>query len=244
MVNRDFRSVVPVAVLAGLFLFTGCGTKKTTTVTTPVTPAAAAPTATLSAAPGVIEQGQGTTLTWQTTGATDITIAGLGVVPASGSRAITPGSSQTYTLVAKGAGGTAEASTRVTVNPTVAHTAPTTTTVEPPKTWAVKDVFFDYDAASIRASELPATQDDARLLTQHPETSVLIEGHCDDRGSEEYNMVLGVNRANAVKTALIQQGVDPARIKTVSMGKEKPFCNRDDEECWQQNRRDHFVVQH
>jgi peptidoglycan-associated lipoprotein len=242
MVNRDFRSVSPVALVAGLLLFTGCS-KKTTTVATPVTPAPVAPTATLAAAPSVIEQGQGTTLTWQTTGATDITIAGLGVVPASGSRAVTPGSSQTYTLVAKGTGGTAEASARITVNPTVARTTPTTT-VEPPKTWSVRDVFFDYDAASIRASELPATQDNARVLTQHPETSVLIEGHCDDRGSEEYNLVLGVNRANAVKTALIQQGVDPARIKTVSMGKEKPFCNQENEECWQQNRRDHFVVQH
>jgi peptidoglycan-associated lipoprotein len=226
-----------------LFL-TACGGKRVTKVTPPSTPTPVAPTATLAAAPGVIDQGQSTTLTWQTTGASDITIAGLGTVPASGSSSITPGSSQTYTLIAKGAGGTAEASARVTVNPAAPTARTTPATTGGNQAWSVKDVFFDFDAAGIRASELAVTQDDARALAQRPETSVLIEGHCDDRGSEEYNLVLGVNRANAVKTALIQQGVDPARIKTVSMGKEKPFCAQENEECWQQNRRDHFVVQH
>jgi peptidoglycan-associated lipoprotein len=144
--------------------------------------------------------------------------------------------------VAKGAGGAAEASARVTVNPVQTQTTPVAKPVET-QAWGVKDVFFDFDAATIRPSELAATQDNARAMAQRPEANVLIEGHCDDRGSEEYNLVLGVNRANAVKTALIQQGVDPGRIKTVSMGKEKPFCTQENEECWQQNRRDHFVVQ-
>jgi peptidoglycan-associated lipoprotein len=244
MVKRSFTSAVPITVLAGLLFLTACGTKKTTTIKTPLPPAPVAPTANLAAAPSVIEQGQGTTLTWQTTGASDITIAGLGAVPASGSRSIAPGSSQTYTLIAKGAGGTAEASARVTVNPTRAQTMPPVTPRENSQASNINDVFFDFDAASIRADEVSITREDARLLVQHPETSVLIEGHCDDRGSEEYNLVLGINRANTVKTALIQQGVDAARIKTVSMGKERPFCNQEDEKCWQQNRRDHFVVQH
>jgi peptidoglycan-associated lipoprotein len=242
MVTRIARSGLPIVVLTGVLFLAACSGKKVTKVTPPAVPTPAAPTATLTAAPSVIEQGQGTTLTWQTTGATDVTIAGLGTLPASGSQPVTPGSSQTYTLIAKGAGGTAEASARITVNPAAARTVPTTPSEERPAL-SVKDVFFDFDAASIRADASTVTQEDARMLAQHPEANVLIEGHCDDRGSEEYNMVLGVNRANAVRQALIQQGIDASRIKVISLGKEKPFCKEQDEQCWQQNRRDHFVVQ-
>lgn len=243
MLNRGLRYAVPLIALSCIVSLTACSGKKTTTIATPATPSPAAPTATLAASPGVIDQGQGATLTWQTTGATDITIAGLGSLPASGSRSIKPGSSQTYTLLAKGAGGTAEASARVTVNPVPTRTT-SSTMDNHSQSWDVKDVFFDFDAANLRGDAAGTAQEDARQLAQHPDANVLIEGHCDDRGSEEYNLVLGVNRANAVRTALIQQGIDPGRIKTVSLGKEKPFCTQEDEQCWQQNRRDHFVVQH
>jgi peptidoglycan-associated lipoprotein len=104
-------------------------------------------------------------------------------------------------------------------------------------------VFFDYDRYNLRADETPVTQNDAAFLAQHPNVRVVIEGHCDDRGSEEYNLALGASRADTVKNALEQQGVSADRIKTVSYGKEKPFCSQDDEQCWQQNRRDHFVFQ-
>jgi peptidoglycan-associated lipoprotein len=72
---------------------------------------------------------------------------------------------------------------------------------------------------------------------------IQIEGHCDDRGSEEYNLALGASRANSLKDALSRSGVSTDRISTISYGKEKPFCNADDDQCWQQNRRDHFVYQ-
>jgi peptidoglycan-associated lipoprotein len=230
------------AVLTGILFLTACSSKKMTTTKTPPAPPPVAPTATLAAAPNVIQQGQSTTLTWQTSGATQIAINGLGTVPAAGSRSVAPGSTQTYTLTATGAGGTTEARAMVTVNPKAAAAAPTAAT-DGDSLARIKDVFFDFNVAAIRADEVPVTQSDAHLLAQHPEVSVLIEGHCDDRGSEEYNLALGVSRATAVKTALIQQGVDAARIKTVSYGKEKPFCTKEDESCWQQNRRDHFVVQ-
>ena len=79
------------------------------------------------------------------------------------------------------------------------------------------------------------------FLSQHPSIKVLIEGHCDDRGSEEYNIALGTSRAESVKRALVQEGIAADRIRTVSYGKEKPFCTQDDEQCWQQNRVDHFA---
>lgn len=236
---------VRILVVAAISFLTACSSKKMAKVTTPVAaPPPPAPTVTLSAKPDVIQQGQSAVLTWQTDHAADITIEGLGPVPASGSRAVSPTTSRTYTLVAKGAGGTGEASARITVNPAAAQvTAP-----QPNDTDLfaknVKDVFFNFDDAKIRTDQASVAQSDGSFLRQHSSVSVLIEGHCDDRGSEMYNLALGESRANAIKQALIQQGVDASRIKTVSYGKEKPFCTEDNEECWQENRRDHFVVQH
>jgi peptidoglycan-associated lipoprotein len=238
--NLKFKSSTQILALSGALILTACGTKKVTQVATPQTPQPpAAPTATLSASPNVIQQGQSTQLTWQTSNATDITIAGLGTVDASGSRSVSPGTTTTYTLTAKGAGGSQDASARVTVNPVTAAAPPVTR-----QELSIKDVFFDYDKALIRDDAQPVTQNDAGYLLQHPEVSVTIEGHCDDRGSTEYNLALGASRAAAVKDALQRQGVDASRLKTISYGKEKPFCTQDNEQCWQENRRDHFVSQH
>jgi peptidoglycan-associated lipoprotein len=236
--NLKFKSSVPILVaLAVALVLTACGTKKVTTTAKPETPQPpAAPTATLSASPSVIQQGQSTQLTWQTANATDITIAGLGTVAASGSRSVAPGTTTTYTLTAKGAGGSQDASASVTVNPVTA-----TVPVVPRQELTIKDVFFDYDKAVLRDDAQPVAQNDASYLLQHPEVSVTIEGHCDDRGSTEYNLALGASRAAAVKDALQHQGVDAGRLKTISYGKEKPFCTQDNEQCWQENRRDHFV---
>lgn len=107
---------------------------------------------------------------------------------------------------------------------------------------SVKDVYFDYDKSGLRSDQASAAQNDAGFLSQHPEVKVVIEGHCDDRGSEVYNLALGDSRANAVKNALLAEGVSEDRVKTVSYGKEKPFCAQDNEQCWQQNRRDHFSL--
>jgi len=107
----------------------------------------------------------------------------------------------------------------------------------------VKDVFFDYNKANIRPDEENIAQNDAAFLKEHPTIKVLVEGHCDDRGSIEYNLALGTSRAESVKQTLLQEGVPADRVKTISYGKEKPFCTQDDEQCWQQNRVDHFSFQ-
>ncbi len=88
-----------------------------------------------------------------------------------------------------------------------------------------------------------SVQSDMLFLNQHPNISFTIEGHCDSRGSTEYNLALGDQRASAVKNALITAGISASRIKTISYGKEKPFCLEENEACWQQNRRGHFVYQ-
>jgi len=226
-------------VLAAVLSLAGCNKKvaKATPPTPPPPPAA--PTATLAASPNVIQEGQTTTLSWQTTNAVETTITGLGTVPVVGSRTLTPGSSMTYTLVAKGPGGTKDTSARVTVNASTAGMTPSPTDDELFSS-NVKDVFFDFDKSNIRADEMSTARADAVFLEQHPSIKVIIEGHCDDRGSDEYNLALGTSRAESVKQSLLQQGVSVDRIKTTSYGKEKPFCSQDNEPCWQQNRVDHF----
>jgi peptidoglycan-associated lipoprotein len=93
----------------------------------------------------------------------------------------------------------------------------------------------------VRASEQPSLRADAAFLKSHPGIRFTIEGHCDERGSAEYNLALGDNRANSVKQALVNLGVPAGSIKTISYGKEKPVCTTANEACWQQNRRAHFA---
>ena len=91
-------------------------------------------------------------------------------------------------------------------------------------------------------SDQAVLQADAAFLKQHPNIHFTIEGHCDERGSTEFNLALGDNRASAAKNALVQLGIPAASIRTISYGKEKPVCTESNEQCWQQNRRAHFVI--
>jgi len=229
------------AVLAGALSLAGCSKKAAQATPPPAPPAPPAPTATLAASPDAIQQGHSATLTWQTQNASDITITGLGTVPASGTRSVTPDASTTYTLVAKGPGGTEDASARVTVTSPVANRTPSPSD-EDLFAKNVKDVWFDYDKADIRPDQTLTAQNDASFLLQHPSIKVLVEGHCDNRGSEEYNLALGTSRAESLKRTLLEQGVSADRVQTMSYGKEKPFCTQDNDQCWQQNRVDHFSV--
>ena len=106
----------------------------------------------------------------------------------------------------------------------------------------LKDAFFDYDKADLRDDARTALSTDAEWLKKYRSIQFLIEGHCDERGTSEYNLALGDRRANAAKEYLVSLGVDASRVKTVSYGKERPFCNESTEDCWQQNRRAHFLV--
>lgn len=230
-----------VAILGAVLLSSGCA-KKAAQATPPAAPAPPTPTATLAATPEVIQEGQSTMLTWKTENASNVTIEGLGTLPPSGSKPVTPNGSTTYTLVAKGPGGTQDVSARVTVNAKIA-TAPAISPSDADLfARSMKDVLFDYDKSDIRADQTPIAQRDARFLSEHPSIKVLLEGHCDDRGSEEYNLALGTSRAESLKKALLQQGIPEDRVKTISYGKEKPFCTESNEQCWQQNRVDHFSM--
>ena len=104
------------------------------------------------------------------------------------------------------------------------------------------DAFFDFDMANLKEEARVALAKDSRWLQQYKSVQVLLEGHCDDRGTEDYNLALGERRADAAREYLVSLGVPESRIKTVSFGKEKPFCAEQDEACWQENRRAHVLI--
>jgi peptidoglycan-associated lipoprotein len=104
------------------------------------------------------------------------------------------------------------------------------------------DVYFDLDKSEIRDDARSSLQKDADWLKRWGSTRITLEGHCDSRGSAEYNLALGSRRATAVKDYLVNLGVPAGRIVVISKGKESPFCNDENESCWQQNRRGHFVI--
>ena len=106
----------------------------------------------------------------------------------------------------------------------------------------LKPAFFDYAKAELRDDARNALAADADLLKRYPSLQFVIEGHCDERGTEEYNLALGEERADAAREYLRSMGIDTTRMKTISYGKEKPFCEREEEGCWQSNRRAHFLI--
>jgi peptidoglycan-associated lipoprotein len=237
---------VALVFALGAILFLGACHKKQAPPPPPPPPPPAAPTASLTASPDTIDKGQSSTLTWQTTNANSVSIDnGVGAVQPNGSQQVTPTESTTYTLTAKGDGGTQTATARVTVNqPPPPPPPPATAAPSDEELFSqnIKDIYFDYDKADIRPDQQASIQADASFLQQHSNISFTIEGHCDERGSTEYNLALGDNRASAVKNALVAAGISADRIKTISYGKEKPFCTEHNEACWQQNRRGHFVM--
>ncbi len=241
MKHNKLKWTTLVFMLGAIMLLGACK-KKVAPPPPPPPPPPPAPTATLTASPDSIQKGQSTTLTWQTTNATDVSVEGIGAVQTNGSQQVTPADSTTYTLTAKGAGGTQEATARVTVEAPPPPPPPAAgPTEEEMFGQNIKDIYFDYDKYDVRSDQQSAVQSDAAFLKDHPNVQFTIEGHCDERGSTEYNLALGDNRAGSVKNALVQAGVSASQIKTISYGKEKPFCTESNEECWSQNRRAHLV---
>ena len=233
-----------LVVALGAVMMLGACKKKAAPPPPPPPPPPPAPTASISVDPNSIQKGQSATLSWQTTGATDVSIDGIGAVQPSGSQQVSPADSTTYHLTAKGAGGTQDATARVSVTQPPPQQAETTSlTDEALFAQSVKDIYFDYDKADIRGDQQSSVQADMLFLNQHANINFTIEGHCDERGSTEYNLALGDQRATAVKNALTTAGINASRIKTISYGKEKPFCTESNEACWQQNRRGHLVYQ-
>ena len=221
----------------------GACKKKVAPTPPPPPPPPPAPTASISVSPSTIQAGQSASLTWQTSNATDVSIDGIGAVQPNGSQSVSPTDSTTYHLTAKGSGGTQEATARLTVSQAPPPPPPPTPSVSDEDLFSqnIKDVYFDYDKSDIRADQQSSVQADAQFLGQHSNINITIEGHCDERGSTDYNLALGDQRAGSVKNVLVSLGINASRIKTISYGKEKPFCNESNEACWQQNRRGHFV---
>ena len=240
-----YRGAILTAVFALAFV-AGCKKKEITPPPPPPPPppAAAKPTVSIQANPTSINKGDSSTLSWTSTDATTLTISPeVGAVTAQGSTKVTPSDSTTYTITASGPGGSADSSVRVTVAapPPPPPPQPTGPTDDELFLQEVKDAYFDFNKADIRADAREALGKTAEFLRGHPQIKATIEGHCDERGSTEYNLVLGDRRAAAVKNYLVQLGISADRLNTVSYGKEKPFCTESNEACWQTNRRGHFV---
>ena len=241
--NRRFRAIVPVVLLVLFVFVAGCKKKQAPPPAATAPPPSPNPTATITATPSQISAGDQVTLTWHTTDATSASIDGLGDVPTNGVKSVTPSTSTTYHLVARGDSGTADASAHVTVSAPPAVSAPATSmSAEEEFRANVQDIFFDYDTYDVRADAQSTLSHDASYLASHANLKIVIGGYCDERGSDEYNLALGQNRANAAKNALVTAGIAADRIRVVSYGKEKPFCSESSEACWQQNRRAGFSL--
>jgi peptidoglycan-associated lipoprotein len=239
-----YRSFLVCLAVLALFV-AGCSKKPVATKAPAYTPppAAVKPTATISADRNSINKGESVKLTWSTTDATNVSIAPeVGAVTPKGTTIITPSDSTTYVITANSVGGNADASVRISVNAAAAAVQPRNASFEELFLKEVRDAYFDYDSAEIRPDTRSALQKTADFLRNYPQARVAVEGHCDERGSTEYNLALGDRRANSVKRYLVSLGIPADRLTSTSWGKEKPFCTQSSEECYRQNRRGHFVL--
>lgn len=214
-----------------------------------VTPPASKPAVEyFTAEPTTVSSGQPASLRWSVTGATGVQIDNsIGSVSPNGRRAVYPTATTTYHLTATGPGGQTDADATVTVStppspaPAPANNA---STIQDILSHQVQDIHFDYDKSDVRAQDQSILQADATALKQifslDSNFIVTIEGHCDERGSAEYNLALGDRRAAGTRDALSALGVPADKLKTVSYGKERPLCTDASEDCYARNRRAHF----
>jgi len=238
--------------MIALLAVAGCGGGKKTASSSPYStaPEVTAPTAHISANPTAISPGDSVELSWRSTDATSVHIDGIGDVPSSGKRTVAPNESTSYRLVVRGDGGTAEDTVRVTVNLGHEGEGEGTDRNLPPISEAeaqlfrstMQDVFYGYDSYKPDDEAQAILAKDAAFLAKYPKFHIVIGGYCDERGSSEYNLALGQNRAEAARKALVAAGISDNRIRIVSYGKEKPFCKESTEECWAKNRRAGFTL--
>jgi peptidoglycan-associated lipoprotein len=255
--SRLHASRLGAVMFAALVLFAAGCAKKAPPPPPPPPPAreiAPPPTAagpvinSFTAEPSTIEPGQSSTLRWSISGATDMTIDhGIGAVQSQGMRQVFPTTSTSYALTVRGPGGMDSRSVTVQVStappPPPPPSGPRLSSADLLQQQA-QDAYFDYNMSDIRGDGRDALTRDAALLKQifqqDPNFSVVVEGHCDERGSAEFNLALGDRRATAAKDFLVQLGVPADHLKTISYGKERPQCTEASEDCWQKNRRAHL----
>jgi peptidoglycan-associated lipoprotein len=245
-----FRS----AVVLSLILVVGACHKKTpaqlpsggvTAPTTPAPPPPAPPTCTLTAEPAAVEVGKSVVLSWKSENATDLDLQpGVGKQQAQGSVSVTPQESTTYTLSMSGPSGNGSCTARVTVTVPPPPQKPQVQeeSLEEQFRTQVKDAYFDLDKSDLKPEAQQALTDDAAFLKGHPDVTVSLEGNCDERGSEEYNLGLGDRRAQSAKQFIQALGISPDRLSTISYGKDRPVCLESQESCWWKNRRVHVAL--
>ena len=201
--------------------------------------------------PNSIERGQSATLGWQVMDASEIQIdQGIGPVESSGQRRVSPSESTSYTLYARGPGG--EASAIAGLNVRRPPLPPPSAAVVPKPAFRervereTQDAYFDFDRSNLREDAREALTTDSEALKsifhEFSDATIVVEGHCDERGSAEYNLALGDRRATEAKQFLTELGVPADQLLKISYGKERPHCAESNEQCWQLNRRVHFVA--
>jgi peptidoglycan-associated lipoprotein len=220
-----------------------------------VSPRPPRPTVRISLEKDAITRGQSTTLRWSSTNADRVEITDLGTVTSTGSRVVSPAQSTTYTATATSAGGTETDSTRLTVTEEAAvtpsesrpRTNPPNPTIAALFNQWVQPVYFDYDQAELLPEAKDKLRRAAQWLAQGPNRSIVfrIEGNCDPRGTEEYNIGLGERRAQSAREFLVSLGVEQSRIQTVSYGEERASGTGEGSPqaagTWAHDRRDDFI---
>ena len=250
------RIQIALITMAAALLMVSAGCKKKPPVAPPPPPPPApvvketpkaAMIGSFTAEPSTIVKGESSTLRWSVSNSTSVTIdGGIGTVQASGSKVVSPTENTTYRMTASGAGGDAVAAVTVYVTnpPPPPPPAPAAAPSLEQRLSEVQDIYFDYDKSEVREDARAILQKDAdaikAILSDFPSAVITLEGHCDERGSAEYNLGLGDRRATSAKEFLVQVGLPTDRLKTISYGKERPACTESNEECWAKNRRAHF----
>ena len=250
--KRCRSSLALSAALVLVLAAAGCK-KKVPPPPPPPPPAAVTPPASkpvieyFTAEPATVNSGQPSSLRWSVTGATSVQIDNnVGSVSPNGRRAVYPTATTTYHLTATGPGGETDGDATITVSrpPPPAPAQSNAPSIQDILAHQVQDIHFDYDKSEVRPEDQPILQADASALKQifsmDSNFIVTVEGHCDERGSAEYNLALGDRRAAATRDALVALGVPNDKLKTVSYGKERPLCTDATEDCYARNRRAHF----
>lgn len=262
MLSTRKITILCLAILLAMF---AAGCKKKVAAPPPPPPPAAAPApppaprapviSQFAAEPGTIQRGESATLRWQVTGdATSISInQGVGSVQATGNSRVQPANSTTYTLTASGPGGSVTSTATVNVQapppppPPAPVQQPARPSIEQRLASDVHDVYYDYDKSDVSAEARDILTKNAAalksIIADFPGAVIIVEGHCDERGSAEYNLGLGDRRSGAAKEFLVGLGMANDKLKSISYGKEKPQCSEATEACYQKNRRAHFTAQ-
>ena len=257
---KNYRNTFAGVVFLSLIVFAAACSKKAPVPPPPPPPAQTQAPASVPGSPVVaefaiepttIERGQSAVLRWNVTGSTNVALDhGIGTVPPNGNRRVTPADTTTYTLTAMNAIGSAMATATVSVtSPPPPPPPPVVSsnkgTLESRVQSDLRDALYDYDSNNIRDDARAALTADAdalkRIFADFPGASVAVEGHCDERGSAEYNLGLGDRRATSARDFLVGLGVPEAKIRIISYGKERPVCTEADEACYQKNRHAHLA---